>query len=45
VAVENFFERPELLAHRHPELFAALQAFFNLDPRSSERFQAPVKRR
>ncbi len=33
VAVENFFERPELLAHRHPELFAALQAFFNLDPR------------
>ncbi len=33
VAVENFFERPELLAHRHPELFAALKAFFNLDPR------------
>ena len=33
VAVENFFERPELLAHRHPELFAALRAFFNLDPR------------
>ncbi len=35
VAVENFFERPELLAHRHPELFAALKAFFNLDPRFS----------
>lgn len=33
VAVENFFERPELLAYRHPELFAALKAFFNLDPR------------
>ncbi len=39
VAVENFFERPELLAHRHPELFEALCAFFNLDPRSSGQTQ------
>lgn len=34
VAVENFFERPEVLRRRHPELFGALVAFFNLDPRS-----------
>lgn len=34
VAVENFFERPDLMARRHPELFAALKALFNLDPRS-----------
>ena len=36
VAVENFFERPELMAERHPELFAALEALFNLDPRTAE---------
>jgi len=34
VAVENFFERPGQMAERHPELFAALKAFFSLDPRS-----------
>ncbi len=34
VAVENFFDRPVLLHQRHPHLFNALQAFFNLDPRS-----------
>ena len=33
VSVENFFERPDLLAERHPELFAALEALFGLDPR------------
>ena len=33
VAVENFFERPEVLSRRHRELFDALVAFFNLDPR------------
>lgn len=33
VAVENFFERPEALHRRHRELFDALVAFFNLDPR------------
>jgi len=32
VAVENFFERPETMAERHPELFAALKSLFNLDP-------------
>ncbi len=34
VAVENFFDRPDLLKQRHPSLFDALAAFFNLDPRS-----------
>lgn len=33
VAVENFFERPSELAERHPQLFEALHALFNLDPR------------
>ena len=32
VAVENFFERPELMAQRHPELFAALRNIFQIDP-------------
>ena len=33
VAVENFFDRPDALKQRHPHLFDALVAFFNLDPR------------
>lgn len=33
VAVEAFFERPDEMKRRHPELFDALAAFFNLDPR------------
>lgn len=33
VAVENFFERPTALRRRHPNVFAALTAFFALDPR------------
>jgi len=33
VAVESFFEEPERLRRRHAELFDALCAFFNLDPR------------
>ena len=33
VAVENFFDRPDVLHRRHPHLFEALVAFFNLDPR------------
>ena len=37
VATEVFFERPTALGRRHPELFAALAAFFQLDPRSEER--------
>lgn len=36
VAVENFFERPDQLAERHPQLYAALEALFNLDPRTAE---------
>lgn len=32
VAVEHFFERPARLRARHPELFDALVAFFNLTP-------------
>lgn len=36
VAVENFFERPHKLSRRHPKLFEALVAFFNLDPRTPE---------
>lgn len=33
VATERFFERPGSLARRHPELFDALVALYNLDPR------------
>ncbi len=33
VAVENFFDRPDVLQRRHTHLFDALVAFFNLDPR------------
>jgi MtfA peptidase len=36
VATERFFERPERLAERHPELFDALVALYNLDPRAEE---------
>lgn len=32
VATEQFFERPARLRNRHPELHAALVAFYNLDP-------------
>ncbi len=35
VAVEAFFERPQEMKRRHPELFEALTAFFNLDPRTT----------
>lgn len=34
VAVESFFEQPDLMERRHAELFAALEALFNLDPRT-----------
>ena len=33
VATETFFEKPEQLAERHPELFAELQKFYRVDPR------------
>lgn len=32
VTTEAFFERPRALAHRHPELFAELQRYFQQDP-------------
>lgn len=34
VAVESFFEQPDLMERRHPELFTALKAAFNMDPRT-----------
>lgn len=34
VAVENYFGRPDVLEHHHPELFEALRALLNVDPRS-----------
>lgn len=36
VATEVFFERPDALAQRHPELFETLVALYNLDPRPPE---------
>ena len=45
VAVEVFFEQPHALHGRHPALFEALRAFFNLDPRPEEApGQAPKDR-
>lgn len=41
VSVERFFERPDLLAARHPELFGALAAFFQLDPRTEPGVPGP----
>jgi len=35
VAVEVFFEQPVAMEEQHPELFAALQSFFALDPRDA----------
>ena len=50
VAVEHFFEQPDRLARHHEDLFRALVAFFQLDPRTgawgkaavAEDAQAPV---
>lgn len=36
VAVERFFERPEALSRRHPELFETLVNLFQLDPRGED---------
>lgn len=36
VSVESFFDNPFALIKRHPDLFNALKAFFNLDPRGGE---------
>lgn len=43
VAVENFFERPSQMMERHPQLFAALEALFNLDPRSGAAPRVPER--
>lgn len=42
VAVENFFERPALLKKRHPELYDALVAFFNLELNGDVEARSPV---
>jgi Mlc titration factor MtfA (ptsG expression regulator) len=34
VGTEQFFERPDRLAARHPELFAAFEQMYGLDPRT-----------
>ena len=34
VATETFFERPRKLREKHPELYAELQRFYNVDPAS-----------
>ena len=36
VAVEHFFEQPEPMARHHEELFRALRAFFQIDPRTGD---------
>lgn len=36
VATETFFERPEKLHEKHPELFEELKNYYNLDPREWE---------
>jgi Mlc titration factor MtfA (ptsG expression regulator) len=42
VVVEQFFEKPAMLARRHPELYSELTVFFRFDPaeRLRERSQA-----
>lgn len=44
VAVEAFFEQPEQMHRRHTELFEALAAFFNLDPRTGRSAAVPEQR-
>lgn len=39
VAVESFFEQPDRMESRHPELYNALEALFNVDPRSGAQRQ------
>jgi Mlc titration factor MtfA (ptsG expression regulator) len=36
VATEVFFERPDDLSRRHPELFETLVALYHLDPRTED---------
>ena len=42
VATEQFFERPARLRERHPELYAALSAFYALDPPDEPAREAPA---
>ena len=42
VAVEVFFEQPHRMASEHGELFEALVAFFQLDPRTGRQTDGPV---
>jgi MtfA peptidase len=37
VATESFFERPTLLAGRHPDLYAILRAYYRQDPATRRR--------
>ena len=37
VVVEHFFEKPQLLARKHPELYAELARFFRFDPAERSR--------
>jgi Mlc titration factor MtfA (ptsG expression regulator) len=41
VAVEAFFEQPRRMARHHEELFGALVAVFQLDPRTGDRTASP----
>jgi hypothetical protein len=36
VATEAFFEKPTILAKRHPELYAELRRFYRQDPAGQE---------
>lgn len=36
VAVETFFEKPEKLSRKDPEMFEMLMEYFNVDPRTGE---------
>lgn len=43
VGTEQFFERPDRLAARHPELFAAFEQMYGLDPRTGDDEDADAK--
>jgi Mlc titration factor MtfA (ptsG expression regulator) len=45
VLTEIFFEAPERLLRRHPELYAELAAFYRQDPAARRRAQPPTKAR
>ena len=43
VAVETFFEQPHRMAEYHEELFGALSAVFQIDPRTGRRMEEPAE--